>query len=193
MQLKCVGGIRSKGGEQVRGTGSSLYWIFSFFHFGFILCFWQKNDCLWGESWDVGFSKYIYIFLLNLSENNYGNSSAEARTDVLLKLQLSSVNMHKSWEGGGGELVLCFYKTSLEKLEKSENTPPPIRPAGLPAPSASGVRQSEGVWRQETNGFSLSGLESVDAKPEIKKHRSEIKGETGRSLFHCTPIPNTGF
>lgn len=135
MQLKCVGGIRSKGGEQVRGTGSSLYWIFSFFHFGFILCFWQKNDCLWGESWDVGFSKYIYIFLLNLSENNYGNSSAEARTDVLLKLQLSSVNMHKSWEGGGGELVLCFYKTSLEKLEKSENTPPPSGPqVSLPFP-----------------------------------------------------------
>lgn len=89
-----------------------------------ILFFWRKNECLWGDSWDLGFSIYIYIFLLNLSENNYGNSSAEARTDVLLKLQLSSVNMHKSWEGGG--LVLCFYKTSLEQ---SENTP--IRPAGL--------------------------------------------------------------
>ena len=101
MQLKFAGRIRSMGGEQVRWAGSSLHWIiFSFFHFMIILFFWQKNNCLWGESWDLGFSKYIYIFLLNLSENNYGNSSAEARTDVLLKLQLSSVNMHKSWEGG---------------------------------------------------------------------------------------------
>lgn len=61
----------------------------------------MKERLSMGERWDLGFSKYIYIFLLNLSENNYGNSSTEARTDVLLKLQLSSVNMHKCWEGWG--------------------------------------------------------------------------------------------
>lgn len=76
-----------------------------------------------GEGLGLNFSKYIYIFLLNLSENNYGSSSAEARTDVLLKLQCSSVNMHKSWEGGRLQFFVSI-KTSLEKSEK-----PPIRPA----------------------------------------------------------------
>lgn len=52
------------------------------FHFMLILFFWQKERLSMGEL-TLGFSKYIYIFLLNLSENNYGNSS-EARTDVLL-------------------------------------------------------------------------------------------------------------
>lgn len=182
MQLKCVGGIRSKGGEQVRGTGSSLYWIFSFFHFGFILCFWQKNDCLWGESWDVGFSKYIYIFLLNLSENNYGNSSAEARTDVLLKLQLSSVNMHKSWEGGGGELVLCFYKTSLEKLEKSENTPPPHQARRSPCPFR--------LWSQAVRGGLAARNERIFAfRAGISRCKTRNQKTQKRNKGGNWPLP----
>lgn len=89
----------------------------------------------------MNFSKYIYIFLLNLSENNYGSSSAEARTDVLLKLQFSSVNMHKSWEGGR-LLFFVSIKTSLEKSGKPPpNTHTPIRPAGLC--KALGLRPSE--------------------------------------------------
>lgn len=75
----------------------------------------------------MNFSKYIYIFLLNLSENNYGSSSAEAGTDVLLKLQCSSVNMHKSWEGGRLQPFVST-KTSFEKSAK----PPPTPPLGLP-------------------------------------------------------------
>lgn len=88
----------------------------------------------------MDFSKYIYIFLLNLSENNYGNSSAEARTDVLLKLQLSSVNMHKSWEGGS-ELILCFYKTSLEKSENTSHQAGRFR--SFSGPSAFRISHSE--------------------------------------------------
>lgn len=94
--------------------------------------------------WDLDFPKHIYIFLLNLSENNYGNSSAEARTDVLLKLQWSSVNMHKSWEGGSHPFFVSI-KTSPEKSEK-----PPIRLEGLPnvlgpRPSELGIRRGLGV------------------------------------------------
>lgn len=45
--------------------------------------------------------------------------------------------MHKSWEGGG-ELVLCFYKTSLEK---SENTHTQARRSRLALPL--------GLWNRE--------------------------------------------
>lgn len=157
---------------------SSLHWVivFPFPILGSLLPL-RKTGCLWGRGRGLSFSKYVYIFLLNLSENNYGSSSAEARTDVFIKTALQPCK-YAQVLGSRETPILCFHQnTSLE----NQNSPPLGPPARLPdcwvyAVPCMGFLLSELGIKKRLGVKSRFSRVITRFKNNIKNRRKGIKG-----------------